>query len=177
MLTFQSEYEYLNQTEQHKVNQNTPQWRFNMTSEAQSITKVKSTQYGELEFREHQIFSLPKGLIGLEGNKNYGIVKIIDSSLHIFHSLDEDSSLILVPAGDVVQDYEFEISEEAIQLLEAKQTEDIIVFLIVNMVEGQLYVNLKAPLLLSPSKLRGLQYVIHDQDYPIRYLLSMKGNE
>lgn len=147
-----------------------------MTAHAQDTVRIQSAQYGELEFQQEQIYTLPKGLVGMEKNKQFGLLSITDSPLYILHALDQEVSFVIVPAAQVVKDYEFDITPEAIELLEAKSTEDIHVFLIVNFANQELYVNLKAPLLLSPKVRLGLQYVIHDQNFPIRQRLQLKGS-
>jgi len=71
-----------------------------------------------------------------------------------------------------VRDYDFHIDEETAELLKADKPEDILTLLIVNYVDQKLYVNLKAPILLSQPEHLGCQFIITDKEYPLRHPLS-----
>jgi flagellar assembly factor FliW len=83
-------------------------------------------------------------------------------------------SFILLPSHEVVENYSFRIPEDIISLMEISSPEDVGVMLIVNIQEENLYVNLMAPVLLAPHSRKGCQYVIKDQEFPIRHPLQVK---
>lgn len=140
----------------------------------QQDTIILSERYGELVLSENQIIRFDKGIVGLQNIDTYGLVAMEDTPFYILHSLEEQLSFILIPAEKAVQDYGFEIDEETVELLSIRKLEDVVTFLIVNIIDDILYVNLKAPILIAPNQRTGCQFVIHQSDYPIRHPLAGK---
>jgi flagellar assembly factor FliW len=139
-------------------------------------TIIESERYGTLRLKENQIIRFDKGIIGFLDIKSYGLAALENTPFYILHALERQVSFILVPAAAVVEGYGFEIDDETVQLLNIQSPEDVATFLIVNIIEDALYVNLKAPVLIAPEQRKGCQFVIHNMDYPIRHpLTSGKG--
>jgi flagellar assembly factor FliW len=145
-----------------------------MTKTNEELRTIESDVYGTLEVRSEQIFRFKKGLVGLEQQREFALLPIDQSDYFMLHSTVEALSFFLVPADKVVRDYEFELSAETIDLLEVQKPEDVAVFLIVNLAEDQVSVNLKAPVLLSVSGRQGIQIIINEKDYPIRLPIMRK---
>lgn len=135
---------------------------------------VKSERYGELILSENQIITFAKGIVGLQEIDQYGLVALEDTPFFILHAIREQMSFVLIPAEKAVQDYGFEIDRETIELLDIQASADVVTFLIVNIIDSELYVNLKAPVLIAPERRTGCQFIIHQSDYPIRLPLSGK---
>ena len=140
----------------------------------QQETIILSERYGELVLSENQIVRFDKGIIGLQDIDTYGLVAMEDTPFYILHALEEQLSFILIPAEKAVHDYGFAIDEETVGLLSIQRLEDVVTFLIVNIIDDVLYVNLKAPILIAPERRTGCQFVIHQSDYPIRHPLTGK---
>lgn len=141
--------------------------------EAENLV-IHSSAYGELKYNSNLIYQFEKGILGVQHIRRYALFPIGDSSFSVLHSIDEQVSFILIPASDVVKDYDFRIDQELVDILGLSAPEDVVVFLIVNMQHNSLYVNLKAPVLISPVNRTGCQHVITEKEYPIRYLLTKK---
>lgn len=135
---------------------------------------INSERYGELVLSENQIFRFDKGIVGLQEIDAYGLIALEDTPFFILHALREQLSFILIPAEKAVRDYGFTIDSETIETLRIEKVEDVVTFLIVNIIDDELYVNLKAPILIAPEQLTGCQFVIHQIDYPIRHPLAGK---
>jgi len=95
-------------------------------------------------------------------------------SIFYLHALHDQLSFVLIPAKKAVQDYGFTIDSETIELLAIRSFEDVVVFLIVNIIDDVLHVNLKAPILIAPDQRTGCQFVIHQSNFPIRHPLTGK---
>lgn len=145
-------------------------------SKLQEKKTISSATYGDIEVSLDHIFHFKKGLVGIELYKDFALIPLEDSPFFILHTTneDEDVSFILAPAENVVSDYAFDISSEAIDVLKAEKAEDVVIFLIVHIIEDALYVNLKAPILLSPNEKLGLQFIIMDKEYPVRQQVFSK---
>ena len=142
-----------------------------MTEKAKPVV-IRSSRYGEFTAEPQQIYRFERGLIGIPEPVQYALVPFGTSPFSILHALDRDLSFILLPAAQLGTGYEFTIDSDVVELLQAKQPEDLSVMLVVNVLESRLHVNLKAPVLIHPSLNRGCQYLITDRDYPIRYPLA-----
>ena len=136
---------------------------------------IHSSVYGTLPVPSEQIFRFPKKLVGIPDYSEYALLRLEETPFYILHALQDDFHFILVPAEDVYSDYEFEISSSVVELLQIEKPTDLLTFLIVNIIDEELFVNLKAPLLVAPSSRTGCQYIIHDKDYPIRQKIFGKG--
>ncbi|MCM3040939.1 flagellar assembly protein FliW [Paenibacillus motobuensis] len=136
---------------------------------------IESKSYGALEVTDNQIYHLELGVIGVSSIHEYALIPLEDTPFHLLHALNEDVSFITIPAYETVKDYHFEINDEVVELLQVQNPEEILVLLIVNIQEDQLYLNLKAPILLAPTSRQACQFIIHDQELPIRHLLQRKG--
>ncbi len=142
----------------------------------EELVIIESQQYGRMEVPKQQIYHFAHGVVGISEHEQYAIVGVEDSAFYTMHSIDGRVCFHLIPASAVVQDYQFAIDGETVKLLNTESAEEIAVFLIVNATDEQLCVNLKAPILLAPDQLTGCQYIISDQDYPIRFPLESEGD-
>jgi flagellar assembly factor FliW len=147
-----------------------------MAQNAQSFI-LHSEIYGDLQIQEEQVYKFEKGIIGLQDIRRYALIHLENSPFAILHALDEQISFILIPAADAVRDYAFHIDDETTELLKVERPEEVVTMLVVNIIDDRLYVNLKAPILLSPLHQAGVQFVIHNQDFPIRYPLPSARKE
>jgi len=138
---------------------------------------IQSAVYGEIQVSQNQIYELTKGIIGLPGISNYVLLPFEGSEFFILHAMTDEISFFLVPAMKVEKTMSFQIDEETISILGAEKEDDIVPFLIINLIDNQPFVNMKAPLLIVPSTQKGCQYIINDTSYSVREPLIMKGLE
>lgn len=143
-------------------------------AEENSMIELSSKRYGKFQIKKEQLYHFNKGLIGMGEFKDFALLPLEDSPFFILHHISEDVSFILLPAEKVVSDYEFVIDDETIRLLNAEKPEDIVIFLITNITEDAVYINLKAPVLITPQHHSGCQFVITDRDYPVRHQIVSK---
>ena len=141
-----------------------------------STRMIHSEAYGTFEIEESQIYHFPRGIIGLSEYQDYALVQIEDAPYYILHALEHELSFILLPASNVTEDYGFQIDQATIDLLEINKPEDVMTFLIVNIVEEIPCVNLRAPVLLTLTTQKGCQFIIDNSDYSVRHALSRKGD-
>ncbi|WP_110931093.1 flagellar assembly protein FliW [Paenibacillus bouchesdurhonensis] len=135
---------------------------------------IDSEVYGRIVIEPNHIYRFGAGIVGVPSIHEYVLIPIEDSPFFILHALDEQISFIVIEAHQAVDNYNFAISDEVADLLAVRQADDMAVMLIVNIQEEQLFLNLKAPVLLAPHSQQGCQYIIHDQELPIRHLLQRK---
>lgn len=135
---------------------------------------IISSTYGKLELEEQQIYRFETGVVGLPDIKEYALFPMEGTPFFVLHALEEEMSFVLLPANQALEDYSFQLNGEMTDMLGVQSPEEVAVLLVVNIAPDQLYVNMLAPVLLSPHSLRGCQYIIRDQDLPIRQPLLRK---
>ncbi|TYA11875.1 flagellar assembly protein FliW [Paenibacillus faecis] len=139
------------------------------------MKKLHSEAYGMLEVEDSQIYLFESGILGIPDIRQYALLPMEGTPFFVLHALEEEVSFILLPSHEAVEDYSFRITDETIGFLELISPEDVGVMLIVNINQDELYVNLMAPILLSPHSQKGCQYIIKDQELPVRHPLVPKG--
>nr|WP_275440146.1 flagellar assembly protein FliW [Paenibacillus sp. ACRRY] len=130
-----------------------------------------------MECDENQIYQFDQEIPGIPDVKRYGLFPLEDTPFYILHGLEEEVSFVLLPAQPTMPDYSFELPDEVTYLLEITEPGDLGIMLVVNIVNDELFVNMAAPILLSPDALKGCQYIIKDQQLPIRYRLHPKEDK
>lgn len=138
---------------------------------------IESSAYGTLEIDEQQIYHFETGILGLPDIREYALIPMQDTTFFILHSTQDDVSFVLVPANQAVQDYSFQLNNDIVEVLHIRSPEDVAVMLVVNVTEDQLYANLLAPILFVPESLTGCQYIIKDQELPLRHPLLRKEGD
>ncbi|WP_334072156.1 flagellar assembly protein FliW [Paenibacillus sp. A14] len=138
------------------------------------MKELHSKAYGLLEVEDSQIYLFESGILGIPDIGQYALLPMEGTPFFVLHALGEEVSFILVPSHQAVENYSFRITDETIDLLELKSPDDVGVMLIVNINKDELYVNLMAPILLSPHSQKGCQYIIKDQELPVRHPLVPK---
>ena len=137
------------------------------------MIQIHSRVYGLLEVKEEQIYSFEPGILGLADIKEYAVLSMAGTPFYVMHALKSDVNFVLLPSHEVLDQYSFHIPKEITTLMELSSPEEVGVMLIVNVQPDELFVNLMAPVLLAPHSRRGCQYVIKDQEFPIRYPLQL----
>lgn len=141
-------------------------------SVASNVT-IHSSNYGALHPEPHQIYEFVKGMIGFQSIARYALMPYDDSAFYILHAVDEERSFILIPA-EYVQNYSFPIGRDTVEALEVEAPEDVVTMLVVNIINDGISVNLRAPVLLSPTTQKGCQYIIIDSNLPVRHFIQGK---
>ncbi|ADL42221.1 protein of unknown function DUF180 [Caldicellulosiruptor obsidiansis OB47] len=140
---------------------------------------VQSRVFGELEVNEENIITFEEGIPAFENLKKFVIVKEEDSPFLWLQSIeDKDIAFVIINPFNIKPDYEFDISEEVLKKLEIKSEKDVAVFCIVVIPEDikQTRVNLKAPIIINVNKRKGMQYLLDDERYPLKYYLFENSN-
>ncbi|GAC41323.1 flagellar assembly protein FliW [Paenibacillus popilliae] len=136
-----------------------------------SHVTIHSSNYGALHPEPHQIYEFVKGMIGFQSIARYALLPYDDSVFYILHAVDEERSFILIPA-EYVQNYSFPIDRNTVEALEVEAPEDVVTMLVVNIINDGMSVNLRAPVLFSPTTQKGCQYIIMDSNLPVRHFIQ-----
>ena len=140
---------------------------------------VQSRVFGELEVSEENIIFFEEGIPAFENLKKFVIIKEDESPFYWLQSIeDKDIAFVIINPFEIKPDYEFDLPDEVVSKLEIDSPQDVAVFSIVVIPEDvkQTRVNLKAPIIINVNKRKGMQYLLDDERYPLRYYLFENSN-
>uniref|UniRef100_A0A7C5V1V0 Flagellar assembly factor FliW n=1 Tax=Caldicellulosiruptor owensensis TaxID=55205 RepID=A0A7C5V1V0_9FIRM len=140
---------------------------------------VKSRVFGELEVSEENIIFFEEGIPAFEDLKKFVIIKQDESPFYWLQSIeDKDIAFVILNPFEIKPDYEFDLPDEVVNKLEITSASDVAVFCIVVIPEDvkQTRVNLKAPIIINVNKRKGIQYLLDDERYPLKYYLFENSN-
>jgi flagellar assembly factor FliW len=121
------------------------------------------TKFGTITVDEEQIIHFPRGVLGFADYHRYVLVEREDSIFSFLQSVDEPGLTFVVIMPELVRaDYEVELSNEEIELLQISSPEDGKVYGIVTIPENvaEMTVNLQAPVVINTKERLGAQLII-----------------
>jgi flagellar assembly factor FliW len=137
---------------------------------------VRTTRYGEMEtvrVSEEVVLSFPEGMPGFERHHRYALLQ--DARLAPFFWLqslhDPLVGFLVIPPGLLVRDYEFDIADPDVELLELSDPSQarVLTILVVPEDVRAMTANLQAPIIVNPQKRLARQVILTDERFPLRY--------
>ena len=136
---------------------------------------IQTSRFGEIEVEENQIITFPSGLVGFTEDRRFEIREDDAAAPFLWlQSVDSNGlAFVMIEPHVSVTNYELELTQEHLNKLDAKNIEELRVFVLVTMAKEMkdVTINLQGPLLLNPDKRLGLQFIIPDGKYSTRHLL------
>lgn len=139
--------------------------------------KIQTSRFGEIDVDESRIIEMRGGgILGFTSlNRFVMIVHEEGSPFHWFQSLDDGSiAFITLNPFIIKSDYEPEIDDRTIEMLEVDKAEDVelVVILTVRSEPVKMTANLRAPLVINKQKKLASQVILEDEQYPVQYSIS-----
>ena len=136
---------------------------------------IQTSRFGEIEVEENQIITFPSGLVGFAEDRRF-VIREDDAAAPFLWLQSVDSNglaFVMIEPHVSVSNYELELTQEHLNKLDAKNIEELKVFVLVTMAKEMkdVTINLQGPLLFNPEKRLGLQFIIPDGKYSTRHLL------
>jgi flagellar assembly factor FliW len=140
--------------------------------------KVKTKFFGEVEVTADEIIQFPAGLPGFEAEKEFVYLHPEDSVFGCLQSCHQpDTAFIVVSPFKVCPDYDFVLAEEKREELAIEKLEEVLVLAIVTIPPGkpeEATVNLYAPIIINTTVKKGMQIILSESGYPMRFKLWAK---
>jgi flagellar assembly factor FliW len=146
------------------------------TMEATTMLEIRTTRYGEMEtiqIPESAVLAFPEGVPGFERHRRFALIE--DTRLAPFCWLqslhDPLVGFLVIEAGLLLADYEFDISDPDVDLLGLDDAADARVLSILVVPENirAMTANLQAPLIVNPAKRIAKQVILTDERFPLRH--------
>jgi flagellar assembly factor FliW len=149
-----------------------------MSSASQSDSSVirLTTQFGEFEASAGNIVAFPEGLPGFERCRRFVLLRqAAPSPLVCLHAVDgPPASFLAIDPERVLRRYRCVLADaDRLRLGAGPKTPLLWLTLITIAKDDELLVNLRAPIVVNPERLVGLQVMPHDTLYPVRYRLNV----
>ena len=137
---------------------------------------VKTRHFGEVDIDESKVITMDNGLFGFENYKKY--VLLYDSSseeipnIQWLQSVDEEllALPVMIPTT-IVPDYNPVVDDEYLENL-GEWSEETISMLVTVTVPANIKdisINLKAPIIINTTTMKGSQVVAENPDYEIKF--------
>lgn len=137
---------------------------------------VKTRYFGEVDLTEEKIITLEKGLLGFDEYKRFTILydceKEEGANISWFQCVDEPSLALPVISPLIVkEDYNPVVEDELLASIGEITEENLVILLTMTVPEDltQMTVNLKAPIVINADTRKGVQLIVENQDYEVRY--------
>ncbi len=137
---------------------------------------VKTKYFGEIELTEEKIITLDRGLMGFEEYKRYTILydceKESGTNIMWFQSVDEQGLVLpMINPLIVKDDYNPVVEDELLGQLGEITEENLVILLTMTVPENieEMSVNLKAPVIINADTRKGVQIIVENQDYEVKY--------
>lgn len=139
--------------------------------------QVITKHFGTIDIDEQKIITFPHGLFGFNQYKKFAIIYELtdDGEIPVINWLqsleDKDVALPIMNPISIVPDYNPVVEDELLKPLGTWNETNIIFYTVVNAhseVE-QLTTNLKAPITINMDNFTGVQVMVENDNYPIRF--------
>jgi flagellar assembly factor FliW len=134
------------------------------------------TPFGNFEAQGDSIVSFPDGLPGFEQCRRFVVLRHADASpLVCLHSVDGPGAAFLaIDPRRVVPRYRCELSDaDRLRLGAGPKTTLLWLSIVTIANDDELFVNLRAPVVVNPERLVGLQAMSQGSTYPLRHRIDL----
>lgn len=136
---------------------------------------VKTKFFGDVDLPEEKILTFDRGLIGLGDYKKYTILydcEKEDTNISWLQSVDEPAlALPVIRPWLVKEDYNPTVEDELLTSLGELTEENLVILLTMTVPSDikEMTVNLKAPIVINADTRKGVQIIVENQDYEVKY--------
>jgi len=143
--------------------------------------EIMTRDFGKIEIVKSDIISFNSGLPGFENQKEFILLPLAeDSPFIIMQSVeDPDIAFVTVEPGNLIQNYEFEISDKIENNLKIESMSNLLILNIITLKDDfkNSTVNLSAPIVINLEEKLGQQVILDDQRYQVRYKIFAAAEE
>lgn len=137
---------------------------------------LQTRHFGEIEIDEKSIIEFNSGLLGFEELKEYTLIGSEEetSPFKWLQCVSEPGVAFAVANPFlIVRDYDFELSDDAVDKLDIDKSEDVAVYVILVVPEDyqKISMNLKAPLIINSRNKKGAQIILDTDKYTVRHYI------
>ncbi len=138
--------------------------------------QLNTKYFGVIEIDEKEILYFPLGIPGFENVKKFTLLGKQDNETPFFwlQGVDDPELAFVVTDPFAVNDnYFVDADDDEIKEISVKDPDRILTLAIVTVPEDirKISVNLKAPLLINMDNNRGMQVIMKNETFPVKYYI------
>ena len=138
---------------------------------------IQTRFFGEVDIEDEKILTFDNGIMGFEDMKRwtliYDIEKGSEGPISWFQSLDmAELALPVINPYTVTAVYEPVVEDELLKPLGEFKDEELVTFLTITIPAedpSKTTANFRAPILINPVNRKGIQVIVNNEDYPIKF--------
>jgi len=138
--------------------------------------EIQTSRFGKIEVDETKVLEMKFPILGFGNLHRFTMIAHEEGGpFHWLQSLDDGAiAFIIVDPFLIKQDYEPEIDDQALAMLEVEQAGDINLLAIVTVRSEPVKItaNLRAPLVINKHKKLAGQVILGDEQYPVQYNIT-----
>ena len=137
---------------------------------------INTTKFGEINIDENLVFDFVEPIIGYDNLKKYVLVEHSEESAFKWLQSVEDPALAFPVTSPAFFDieYQFEIPTEKAEKISLNSVESLISLNIVTIPASnprKATINLLAPIIINAANKQGMQIILSNSNYPVKYSL------
>ncbi len=137
--------------------------------------QIETRDFGPVEITEDEIISFPDGIYGFDASKRFALLDT-GSSAGVMHLQCVDAPtprFIVLDPYMILEDYTPDFPPEALKRLKAESLTDLSILVIAVIPEDfkASTVNLKSPVVINFKEHLGMQVILSNRDYSVRFRL------
>lgn len=138
--------------------------------------KLDTKHFGEIEIDDQNIIDFPEGIPAFENVHKFVLIGNHDeeSPFLWLQSVDNtDLAFVMIDPYSIQSDYEVDIDDSEVEILNIKDTNKVLVYCIVVIPDDitQMTANLRAPILINTENNIGKQVVMDNSDYKVKHYI------
>lgn len=139
---------------------------------------VETDYYGEVEYEQSDLITIPEGFLGFSDLKYYLPICISDDgedSLLLMQSTEQPHiAFVVINPAFLCPDYSPVLSQEELSFLDVSDSGELSYFALCVIQDNYLEntVNMKCPLAINPQTRVGKQVILENPDYDYRHKIS-----
>ena len=139
--------------------------------------QLNTKHFGVIEIDEKEILYFPSGIPGFENVKKFTLLGRQENEAPFFWLQGVDDPALAFVVTDpfaINDDYFVDADDDEIKIIEAKDPERILTLAIVTIPEDitKISVNLKAPILINMDNNKGMQVIMKNETFPVKYYIA-----
>ncbi|RWR13585.1 flagellar assembly protein FliW [Siminovitchia fortis] len=135
---------------------------------------IETKYHGTQQINEEAVLRFDSGIPGFPEEKNFVLLPLDEGTLLVMQSVKTpEIGFIVTDPFSFFPEYDFKLSESAIEQLALKQPEDAVVYAILTVQDPfeKTTANLQAPVVINRHNNRAKQVILNDTDYNTRHPL------
>lgn len=143
--------------------------------------EIMTRDFGKIKIEKSDIICFDSGLPGFEELEKFILLPFAEESPFIIMQAVEnpDIAFVTVEPGNLIADYEFEISDKAEKSLKIKDLSNLLILNIITLKDNieNSTANLAAPIVINLEEKLAKQVILDDQRYELKFKIFATPKE